>query len=393
MNTVWEFLSPEFMIDPYPIYARLRRESPVCEVALLRTYAVFRHDDVCRVLRHPEIFSSVPPARPMPQWFESCPFSRSIVSTDPPQHSALRRRSAPAFAPPILAPLVGRLHAAARELLQGFSPHTIVDVIREFVIPLHSHALGAYLRLDDALHAHIPRWSAELVEMVGPAPDREEVLQNTLREIDDILGEQLRTAGSAPESDALRALRTSHASHEDAMSLLGLVLVGGFETLINALGNSFFHLALHPPLAEVLRQDPSSIGKIITELFRYDSAVQVIAREVTENTTICGEQILAGRTLMAVVGSALRDEAVFANPDRLDLARPSHVSLAFGTGIHSCVGAPLALMVARTALTEFFLHFDDVSVAQDQTLTRRPGFILRGFASLPLQLGGVRDQA
>src|ERR1041385_1404181 len=203
MNTVWDFLRPEFMIDPYPAYARLRREAPVCEVALLRAYAVFRHDDVCRVLRHPEIFSSVPPARPMPTWFQSCPFSSSIVSTDPPQHAALRRRSAPGFAPSILAPLVDHVRAVARELLQGFSPHTIIDVVSDFVIPLHSHALGAYLRLDDTLHGNIPPWSAELVEMVGPAPEREEALQNTLREIDDILGEQLRTAGSAPDSNAL----------------------------------------------------------------------------------------------------------------------------------------------------------------------------------------------
>jgi cytochrome P450 len=393
MNTVWEFLTPEFMIDPYPVYARLRRESPVCEIALIHAYAVLRHDDVTQVLRAPEIFSSVAPARPMPKWFEGCPFSSSIVSTDPPRHAELRRRSAPAFAPPILAPLAEQVRRAARELLRGFAPHAIIDVISDFVVPLHSYALGSYLRLDAAHHVNVGRWSAELVEMVGPAPDREDALQETLRELDDLLREGFRTSARAPETDALGTLLTSHASLDDAMSLLGLVLVGGFETLVNALGNCFFHLARHRPLAEALRQAPSSVGKVITEILRYDSPVQVIARDVTRDTVIGDERILAGSTVMAVVGSALRDEAVFTNADMLDLARPSHASLAFGTGIHFCAGAPLALMVMRTALTELFLHFEDVSLAPDQELKRRPGFVLRGFASLPLQLGAVRGHA
>jgi cytochrome P450 len=376
--------------DPYPTYARARREAPVFYNEFLRAWVVTRYDDVLAVLRDVRTFTSryvldsggVPPelADRLPHGYPwSCP---GIGNQDPPAHTPVRRLANEGFKPQALAAREPEIQAIADELIDRF-PAGRVEFVSAFANPLPVHVLCRLLEIPDERVPDIFRWSDEMLPLVSnPGLSREERLARSegMAEFSDFLGELVDERRAAPGTDVLS--RLIHGAGADGAPLLdraslvavcAQLITAGIDTVARLLGLMLLRLLEQPGRLAAVRAQPALAAAAVEETLRHSTSNLGLPRRTTRAVTLGGAEIPAGADLVLMFASANRDDARFADPDSFDPGRDDvDRHLAFGKYTHFCLGAPLARLEARIALERLVARLPNLRRANDDALEYQP---------------------
>lgn len=372
--------------DPFPTYRWLRANAPVYRLPGLPMWVLSRYADVERVFRDHETFASDPGGRRR---------GMSLVTMDPPDHGRVRQTVARAFTwrrVQHLAPRIERLcetlldESAGRcELVDAFANPLPVIVVCELLgVPTEQRKdMRRWSR--DALRATVPTGGAT------PTPEQQQAGRGVL-ELREFLAGQLRARRTDPRDDLLTGLVELEAegviSEQELEDFCALLLIAGHETTTNLIGNGAGVLAEDPGLFAALRREPARVPAFVEEVLRYASPLQRLVRRATRDVELCGERIPAGGLLMLLVGSANRDEARWPEPDRFDIERDTSGHLAFGLGMHSCMGASLARLEGRIAFETLLRRVSRLALDPDDLPSRITSYGAGpfGWDRLPLRL-------
>jgi cytochrome P450 len=397
-----DLASPAFKANPYPFYARLRAEAPVWRVTLRdrRTaWLVTRYEDVAGVLKDDtfakdKLNAMDPDQRAKTPWVPGFlkPLERNMLDLDDPDHARLRALVSKAFTPRLIERLRGRIEALCEELLDAMERESGTDLVAGYALPLPAIVIAELLGVPAEDHARFHRWSNRLVS-VSSGRDMLRALPAALAFV-RYLRNLVERRRADPEDDLITALiRVEEAgdrlSEDELLAMAFLLLVAGHETTVNLIASGTLALLEHPEQTERLRRDPSFVKPAVEELLRYTSPVELATeRYARKDTEIRDTRLPRGGLVLAVLGSANRDERHFEDPDVLDLARDPNRHLAFGRGgVHHCLGAPLARMEGQIALTALMRRFPGARLAMaPEALRWRRGLFLRGLEKLPLVL-------
>jgi cytochrome P450 len=397
---------PAFRADPYPIYARLRAEAPVCRVKLpdgQTAWLVTRYDDAVSVLKDPRFGNDrekimTPEQAARLPWMPSIvkPLTQSMINRDAPDHTRLRTLVHKAFTPGLVANLRERIQSLTDGLLDAVQARGRMDLIRDFALPLPSTIIAEMLGVPIEDRSKFHQWSNAFVASSGSKWGMLMMLPAAWAFL-HYIRKLVKLRQAEPRDDLTSALVQARdagdrLSEDELLGMIFLLLVAGHETTLNLIGNGVLALLEHPPQLDRLRMDPDLIKPAVEELLRYDSPVQMAGeRYAREPVTIAGVTIAPGEFVHAMLGSANRDERQFAYPDDLDITREPNRHLSFGQGVHYCVGAPLARLEGQIAINTLLRRFPDLRLAvPPQSLCRRRGLGLRGLESLPVVLSRRR---
>ena len=324
------------------------------------------------------------------------PLERNMLDLDDPDHARLRSLVGKAFTPRLIERLRGRVEALSEELLDAMERKVTrrggTELVADYALPLPATVIAELLGVPAEDHPKFHRWSNRLVS-VSSGRDMLRALPAALSFV-RYLRKLVEWRRADPQDDLLTALiRAEEAgdklSEDELLAMTFLLLVAGHETTVNLISGGTLALLEHPEQAEALRCDPSLVKPAVEELLRYTSPVEMATERYTrEDVEIAGATIPRGELVLAVLGSANRDERHFDGPDVLDLARDPNRHLAFGRGgVHHCLGAPLARMEGQVAISAFPRRFPKARLAvTPETLRWRRGLFLRGLQRLPLVL-------
>ncbi|WP_409329665.1 cytochrome P450 [Trujillonella humicola] len=395
---------PDFQQSPFPTYARLRREAPVFPVPGHGWYAVTRMDLVRAALRDPVTYANSGVAgrrsEPPPEVADEVaalrarghPYRPALGLSDPPAHTRYRRLVNRAFTPRALAWMEPLVESAARELAAGLPDGQVVDVVAAVTRPLPVWAILRILGLSDDRRADVARWSDAATASLGARLDA----QRWLEVERDVLDFQLAMAAeldqrrARPREDLLSTLVAPVEDGEplgngELVWLVRELLVAGNETTARTLAEILLRLGGDPGTWQRIRRDPAWVARVVEEGLRLSSPAMGMFRRVTRDTELGGVRLPEGATVFLVYGSANRDESVFPDADSFDADRANaREHVAFGHGLHVCVGAGLARLEAAAALRALADHVDELSVVDPAALAYLPSFFLRGLTSLPV---------
>lgn len=392
MNGRVNLMLPEVRANPYPIYAELRRKSPVCEVDPGGVWAVARYSDVQFVLKNPELFSSAGfQSYLKPAWVEHNPIASSILVMDAPAHGKYRGLVSRAFTTRLLASMEVRVRAVADQLADRLLARGEVDFMAEFATPLPAAIIGELLGIETSQHGNFKRWGADM-SAITPAPPSEELVtsvRKTLAEMAGYLQEVVDARRRAPANDLVSELIRARVDGEvltdaEILSFLFLLLPAGFETTANLLANAMLGFLDRPGDFARLRAEPALVPAFIEEVLRHDSPVHGIPRIATADVELGGATVPKGAMVLVLLGSANRDEAQFPDPDRFDLGRDAQGGVAFGHGAHFCLGAALTRMEGRIGIEALLSRFQGFSRLADK-LEWTPTLTVRGPVTLPVR--------
>jgi pimeloyl-[acyl-carrier protein] synthase len=378
------------MADPYPYYRRMREEDPVHWNDTVRAWFLTRHADVVELLRddrfsadrtRSERFRPPPPHRRRP--------GRSMLVLDPPDHTRLRNLVNKAFTPRTVERLRPRVEAIAAEILDRIDGGDGFDLVRDFAYPLPVIVIAEMLGVPAADRAAFQQWSAVLVRGLDPlvSDEEQEVVFDARDALLDYLRGVLMQRRREPQDDMLTSLIAAEEngdifSEGELLAMCNLLLVAGHETTVNLLGNGALALLENPDQLDRLRRDPDLVGTAVDELLRYTSPVQWTGRVAAAEIELGGRTIQPPQSVIGILGAANRDPQVFPDPDRLDLGRHPNPHVAFGRGIHFCLGAPLAHLEAEVAMPMLLERFPRLRMAGKPE--QRPTWVLRGLRRLPV---------
>jgi len=387
-------MSPAFREDPYPHYDTYRSQQRLLRVGDT-TWLCFGHADVTALLRHPKLSSDERRATSKVGCAETGRLATSLVFMDPPDHTMLRSLVARAFTPKRVADLRPTAEAITASLLDAIqaaaTPGGVVDLIASLAYPLPVRIICSLLGVPEADEATFSEWSRALARSLDPSVLRTAELDATIAEAEcDLAGYLeglLSFRRTAPGDDLLSALLAVEAdgdriSPNEVVDLALLLLVAGHETTVNLIGNGVLALLGAPDQLNLLRRSPELVSGAVDELLRYDSPVQMTQRVATEDLDLAGHHVAAGDEILLVLGAANRDPSIFTEPHRLDVTRDARRHVAFGGGIHHCLGASLARLEGQVALSAVVARFSRLELAGCPI--RRPTFTLRGLESLPV---------
>lgn len=371
------------LLDPFDAYRHMRETAPVAFDPAHHLWSVYRYDDVQRVLSEYITFSS---AYGRGSGSERDPLGASMISTDPPRHRQLRTLVTQAFTPRTVAQLEPRIQAIVDDLLDPIVPTGQMDVIADLAYPLPVIVIAELLGIPTADRARFKQWSDAVVTGSRAAEISGHDLQAEMSAYFIQLIEERR---AAPRDDLISALLAAqidgqHLSQVELLGFCALLLVAGNETTTNLIGNAILCLDEHPDALGLLRAQPNLLPGAIEEVLRYRSPVQSMFRATIRDAEMGNQTVPAGQPVIAWIGSANRDPAQFPDPDRFDIARVPNRHLAFGQGIHFCLGAPLARLEARLALGAMLTRLP--RLRRDRTVPLEPleSFIVYGVKRLPI---------
>jgi cytochrome P450 len=388
MTTVTGFdpTAPSFKADPYPAYAWLRREAPAYEVQPDGWWVLSRYADVSAALRNPEVFSS---AQGIGSDRDQ---TRMMISTDPPDHTVLRSLVNKAFTPRVVAGLEPRIRQITDGLLDTALVDGRFDLTRDLAIPLPVTVIAELLGVEPERREDFKRWSDAFIGTGSDSMSREEFQAHNDRafaEFTAYFGGMIESRRRDRRTDLISALvgaqeEQNALSTEDILWFCLLLLVAGNETTTNLISNSMLALTEHPAEMSRLTADPGLIPGMVEEALRYDSPVQGLFRTTTRDVTVAGTTIPADRKVLLLYASANRDAEQFPEPGRFHITRAPNNHLAFGYGIHFCLGAPLARLEARVAWESLLRRARNLRPGLDRPPVRLDNVMVRGLESFPM---------
>ncbi len=389
-------LQEELWEDPYPLYRLLREGGRAHWSERPRGWLIPRHADVVAVLRDPRlgVDRRLRPGGQCPRDSASIleeQRERTLFFMDPPDHGRLRNRVHHAFTPRRVEELRPRIRAIAEELLTAVEARGRLELISDFAYPLPVRVIAELLGIPaHDLHL-LRRWSDDLaVLLVEPfkGEGAEERRETSLTEMRAYFEDVFANRRKAPRDDLVSGLVC--AGPEDALTddelfgLVSLILVAGHETTTNLIGNSVLALLRNPEARRFLAAEPSRIPRAVDELLRYESPVQVAQRIAQQDCEVAGQRVQRGDRLYALLGCANRDPEAFPEPDRLDFRRGDVRHVAFGSGLHVCLGASLARLEGAVALETLMRRLPAFKADFEKPVWRRR-LVLRGLEALPLR--------
>jgi cytochrome P450 len=398
-GAAYDPLARGILTDPYPAYQRLRERDPVHRSLLAGGWVISRFADAETVLRDPRFSADDRSWRRYPRiraraeragvWDEQQARSPSLLRLDPPDHSRLRGLVTRAFTPRAVAALAPRIEKLVDELLDSVAASGCMDVIHDLAAPLPVTVIAEMLGVPDRDRARFKHWSDQVVRSLG-VPTLEDLRQARragieLRAYFACIAEDRRRE---PRDDLLSALLRAEEEGDklssfEVLSTCTLLLVAGNETTTNLIGNGLLALLRHPEQLALLREDPARVEGAVEEMLRYDSPVQLTSRFPLEELELRGRRFRRGEQVLVLLGSANRDPEVNREPERFDVTRSEVRHLAFGFGSHYCLGAALARLEARLAVSALLRRMPGLRLATDRPRWRS-NTILRGLQTLPV---------
>jgi hypothetical protein len=370
--------------DPYPTYRRLREEAPAYHNEAFRFWALSRFDDVAEAFRDWSTFSSTGGVA-----LHEVGDVQSMIQLDPPAQVGLRNLVSRGFTLRRVSAMEPRIRALARQYLAPLLERESCDLIADFAALLASDVISTLLGVPRADHAQVRGWTEALMVRDPltrrPPPAAE---QAAARQVDYFIrliaekrrmpGDDLISALCAAELEGRRLL-----DHE-ILGFSFLLISGGNETTEKLIANSVYLLQRHPEQRRRVQADPGLIPGAVEESLRYLSPTQYMVRTTTRDVELHGRKMPRGAEVVLLIGAANRDERQFPDPDRFDLARDAERHLAFGYGVHFCLGASLARLEARVALEESHLAIAEYAVDEARLDFVHAGNVA-GFSTLPLR--------
>ena len=393
---------PAVMADPYPVLHRLQDEEPVHWNASLKGWVLTRYDHVRDGLRDPRLSAERIQAfvrqLPAEARAEIQDLARALslwtVFLDPPEHNRLRRLLAPWFSAGALQRMRPRIQDIVDGLIDRVTDHGEMELIGDLAYPLPATVIAEVLGIPPGDRDQFKAWSDELAVFVGRSltlPGRLDRAQTALIALDNYFRDIIAERRAKPRDDIMSRLiaaeeRGDILSDDELVANCILLLFAGHETTTNLIGNGLLSLLRDPDQLRLLRDEPELIGSAVEEFLRYDGPVAVAARVVREDFEIDGQRLKRGDRVYLMVDAANRDPRQFDDPDRLDIRRPHNPHLAFGYGIHLCLGAPLARIEGQIAIATVLRRLPRLELGRAGP-EWRDSLMLRGLSSLPLSFG------
>ena len=389
---VLDLTDPSVVADPYPHLARLRALAPVAWHSGLGTWLATSHEACGAVLRDRRLGRVFRPRTPEPEWETfNWLHADSILDSEPPKHTRLRRLVSGAFGRGHVARLAPRIEELADQLLDEAAPagsSESFDVLAGYAEPLPVLVIAELLGVPGPDRELLRPWSQAIVRMyeVDRTAEQEAEARRASAEfsayVELLAADRARRPGDDLLTDLVQARDGSdRLSAHELVATAVLLLNAGHEASVNGFGNGLHSLLTAHPRPEVDVDDPAEVERLAEEFLRHDSPLHLFERTAKEPADVAGIHLEPGQKVAALLGAANRDPAVFADPDRFDPTRDPNPHLAFGAGIHFCIGAPLARLELQVSLRTLLRRFPRLEVVEAE---RRPTFVLRGFERLVL---------
>ena len=399
MTATYDLLSPEHFAAPYQTFALMRENDPLYWHEQMGMWFATRYRDVHAISRDRRFSSArvdsfMPPGTDEKtqavRWF----FTDWMLFSDPPEHTRLRKLVSRAFVPRSIATLESFIHRVVDEALDRVNGQYEIDIIGDFGFPVPSRVIAHMLGVaPDRVH-DFEQWSHGVLRvpsLVGDPDENVTITYRAVRSLEAYFRDLIAERRAVPTEDLLGLMVQANEdgsmlSEHELMAHCALFLIAGHETTTNLIGNATLALLRNPGELARLRAQPDLAASAVEEFLRYDGAVAGIARQAKEDVQLSGGVVPAGAVVMAVLPSANRDPAVFADPDRLDVGRGDTRHLGFGGGPHACIGAALARMETRIAMTSLLARYPRMELAVSEP-SHIVGWTVRGVTSLPVNVG------
>jgi cytochrome P450 len=411
-TAVFDLFSPAFKRNPFTTFARMRQNAPIyahVSPGGATTWYITRYEEVLAVLKdndhfvkdvrntkeHQPVTSAHPPLSQL--------INQNMLFADPPNHTRLRALVNQAFTPRRVEQTAPRIQTAANELLDRVAARGQMELIADYALPLPLVVICEMLGIPAADQPDVADWSQAIISPGGRGLGRRARNQK-MRALVDYFERMFAERRQRPQDDLVTALVQARMeagdwlSEAELSSMVALLLVTGYETTVNLIGNGVLALLQNPAQLAWLRENKAEWGTAVwqtavEELLRYDGPVETsTTRWVRADFIFQGHFMRRGDVVRVSLASANRDAGQFTNPDELDVTRTDNKHLAFGHGIHYCLGAPLARLEGQIGLQTLFNRFPHIRLAVPlEELVWRPGVLFRGLARLPLV--GVADES
>jgi cytochrome P450 len=377
--------------DPYPGYARLRQEAPVCRMPLregVDCWVISRYDDARAALADPRL--SRDPRAALPAWRaadrgrpveDGAGLGEHLLTREPPEHTRLRRLITDAFTTRRAQAMRPYVQEVADGLIDAIGPHGEAELITDFAYPLTIAVISEILGIPAADRDHFRQWTSAALPTppATAAPSPGDYL-------DALLAAKRKCPGEDLTTKLVAAADQGVISETELRSMIFLLLIAGHEGSVGLIGNGVLALLDHPGQRALLDRRPELWDAAVTEMLRYDGPMEFAAwRFATEPVTIGDVRFPAGAPVVIALAAAHRDPGQFDDPDRFDITRAGNAHLGFGHGVHYCVGATLGRFEGHIALRTLFGRLPDLALARPaRSLRRRPSSVMRSLRDLPV---------
>jgi cytochrome P450 len=392
---------PAFLEDPYPTYARLRAETPIAYYPGWDAWIITRHADVDALLRdrrlgrtmhHLQSPAERPAGDPARAPFDAIQ-AGSLLEIEPPDHTRVKQVVHAIFTPKHVRALRARIEGLVEHQLDTIAarPQRRFDLLRDFAEPIPVAVIAELLGVPVAERAPLLAWSKGIIGMFEPerTPAMERAAVAAAAAFAAYVRRLMAHKRAAPGDDLITRMVQAHDSDPSQLGEGEIVanailfLNAGHEAVVNVLGNGVRALLQHPAAVAELRADPTLWGGAIEEMMRFDTPLQFFERRVLQEMTFEGFRWPVGTKLVLYYAAANRDPVVFHEPDRFDIHRHPNPHLAFGLGLHYCIGAPLARLELSIGLAALFERFPGVALT-GEPLHFEPKNVFRYLRALPL---------
>ena len=384
--------------DPYAFYEFARSQEPVFYSPVLNGYVITRYDDVLAILKNPTLYSSKDNLQPIGEYTKETidvlrqgfPFVSDLINSDGDRHKFLRSPLQKAFAPGTLKNMESSIVGIVNRLIDGFIDEGEVDILDKFAYPLPLEVIFTLYGVPLEMMSDFKNWGYQTTKLFSTALSPEEQLEcaRSFVSIQYAVAELLEEKRRNPQDDLITTIVNSDLTINDAIIVLYGLIVAGHKTTSHLIGNTLKILLEKPGYWQAIYENPSTIPAVVQEALRYEAPIPAMIRTNNQEVEISGVKIPENSKLFLMYGSANRDEHHYENAGEFDVERFQNQSadhLAFGHGVHRCIGSHLALMETRIAFELLSQRIPGLRIKPQQHLEYVPTLMTRGFTSLILQ--------
>lgn len=392
-SSIHTLFTEAFTRDPYPAYTKLREEAPVSHVLLpdgQYAWIITKYEDALAALKDQRFIKDLTKLSDADAEQASV-FSQNMLFADMPDHKRLRGLVSKAFTPQMIAGMRDRIQVITDGLLDEITGRDNVDIIDVFAFPLPIIVICEMLGIPAADRDKFRLWSNSMIE--GSNGEFAQDIEQNMHDFVAYLGKRFAIMREDPGEDLISKLLVSEEqgdqlTEEELYGVVSLLIIAGHETTVNLIGNSVMALLEHPKQLALLQEQPDLIHTAIEEVLRYNDPVEFsTSRWAGEDLDFQGQSIHKGDLVIVILNAANHDPNQFKGPEIFDITRQKSRHLAFGKGIHACLGAPLARLEGEIAISSLLKRFPNMELNADKTeLEWRAGMIVRGVKKLPVSL-------